>query len=376
MDASNASTPEYECASAMPEGLARPGFQVLVYGAYASTLAVSVIGNTSVIAIVASGRSRRMQMRTVTNLYLANLALGDLLMTLFCIPFSFASLFVLQYWPFGVVLCRLVNYCQAVSVLVSAYTLVAVSADRYRAIMAPLRGWSRRRGATAKRRAALLLATVWLGAAVTALPIALHSALVQPSDWHAACAQSICTEVWPDAQADRAYSLALLLLQFLVPLVALVYTYGRIGWRLWWAATLGESRRARDRTLRRARRRTIRMMLAVVTVFIVCWLPFNVFLLVPLGEDAEEWAPLPYLWFAFHWLAMSHSCYNPLIYCYMNPCFRRAFYALLLEPCCGRWHPRQRQPLHHPHDSSPARCQLPPVDGQQARTGLTTVTEL
>ncbi|XP_049538173.1 RYamide receptor-like [Anopheles darlingi] len=367
----------------MPEGLARPHFQVLVVGAYASTLLLSIVGNTSVIAIVASGR---MGMRTVTNLYLANLALGDLLMTLFCIPFSFASLFVLQYWPFGPLLCHLVNYLQAVSVLVSAYTLVAVSVDRYRAIMAPLRGWSRRRGATAKRRAGLLLGAVWTGAAVTAAPIALHSTLVQPSDWHAHCHQSICTEVWPDARADRAYSLALLLLQFLVPLVALVYTYGRIGWRLWWdhqrrtgasASPLGESRRARDRHMRRARRRTVRMMLAVVTVFIVCWLPFNVFLLVPLGEDAEHWAPLPYLWFAFHWLAMSHSCYNPLIYCYMNPCFRRAFYALLVQPCgCTRWRHPPPYPHRYGHRSRSVVLRSPaPTPPPSSVVGL-TVSEL
>uniref|UniRef100_A0A336L1X4 CSON002623 protein n=1 Tax=Culicoides sonorensis TaxID=179676 RepID=A0A336L1X4_CULSO len=38
---------------------------------------------------------------------------------------------------------------------------------------------------------------------------------------------------------------------------------------------------------------------------------------------------LPYFWFAFHWLAMSHSCYNPLIYCYMNTRFRSGFITVL-----------------------------------------------
>jgi len=49
--------------------------------------------------------------------------------------------------------------------------------------------------------------------------------------------------------------------------------------------------------------------------------------------------PLPYVWFAFHWLAMSHSCYNPIIYCYMNARFRGGFLQIMhrvpgLRRCC------------------------------------------
>uniref|UniRef100_A0A182J7T8 G-protein coupled receptors family 1 profile domain-containing protein n=1 Tax=Anopheles atroparvus TaxID=41427 RepID=A0A182J7T8_ANOAO len=350
-------------SGAVPEGIASAQFQVLVWGAYSSTLTASVVGNCSVIAIVAT----QPHMRTVTNLFLANLALGDLLMTLFCVPFTFVSLFVLQYWPFGGALCRVVNYCQAVSVLVSAYTLVALSADRYRAIMWPMRPRRRLRKPCALR----LIALVWFGAAATALPIPLYSALVQPSRWHAHCGQAICTEVWPEPAADRTYSLALMIAQFAVPLVALVYTYGCIGWRVWarrppHLTTADEQEPQQEpqqepeqerprftwrhrtttttntctsssstsvssvRQFRRARKRTLAMTLAVVAAFVVCWLPFNAFMLAPL--DDPTWPPLPYLYFAFHWLAMSHCCYNPLIYCYMNAKFRAGFRTLLLEP--------------------------------------------
>lgn len=43
----------------------------------------------------------------------------------------------------------------------------------------------------------------------------------------------------------------------------------------------------------------------------------------------QTWEPIPYFWFAFHWLAMSHSCYNPVIYCYMNARFRGGFVQIL-----------------------------------------------
>lgn len=95
----------------------------------------------------------------------------------------------------------------------------------------------------------------------------------------------------------------------------------------------------------------IKMMVTVVIVFTICWLPFN-FLMVRRGtvplparitalhlasvssrsqlmKLPSSWDLLPYFWFAFHWLAMSHSCYNPIIYCYMNARFRSGFILVL-----------------------------------------------
>uniref|UniRef100_B3P868 GG11522 n=2 Tax=Drosophila erecta TaxID=7220 RepID=B3P868_DROER len=83
----------------------------------------------------------------------------------------------------------------------------------------------------------------------------------------------------------------------------------------------------------------VKMMLTVVFVFTSCWLPFNILQLLLNDEDFAHWEPLPYVWFAFHWLAMSHCCYNPIIYCYMNARFRSGFVQLMhrmpgLHRCC------------------------------------------
>ncbi|KAE8737205.1 hypothetical protein FOCC_FOCC017333 [Frankliniella occidentalis] len=53
------------------------------------------------------------------------------------------------------------------------------------------------------------------------------------------------------------------------------------------------------------------------------------------------------MYFAFHWLAMSHSCLNPLIYCWMNARFRQSFRSVLH---CGSFN-RKRRPvaLQHVH---------------------------
>lgn len=110
-------------------------YQVVVYCMYIVIFVLALLGNGVVCYIVQSSP----RMRTVTNYFIFNLAIGDVLMSLFCVPFSFISILILGYWPFGVILCHLVNYSQAISVLVSAYTLVAISVDRYIVIMWPLR---------------------------------------------------------------------------------------------------------------------------------------------------------------------------------------------------------------------------------------------
>lgn len=117
------------------DGLSSTYFQTTVYIMYISIFLVALFGNGIVCYIVQSSP----RLHTVTNFFIFNLAVGDILMSLFCVPFSFVSILLLHYWPFGSVMCHLVNYSQAVSVLVSAYTLVAISVDRYIAIMWPLR---------------------------------------------------------------------------------------------------------------------------------------------------------------------------------------------------------------------------------------------
>ncbi|KAF2897104.1 hypothetical protein ILUMI_09071 [Ignelater luminosus] len=109
-----------------------------------------------------------------------------------------------------------------------------------------------------------------------------------------------------------------------------------------------------------------------------------------IADDAK-----PYLWFALHWLAMSHACYNPIIYCYMNSRYRAGFLrAFSVIPCC-RWclpplsllHPKNtnfplttiRLVLHNTTDlpipSSPDSWSLDPeanplddFEGQENRT--------
>ncbi|CAI6369173.1 unnamed protein product [Macrosiphum euphorbiae] len=103
------------CHSEIEGVLGTAAFQTLVYLTYTIVFVVSLVGNGLVCHVVMFSA----QMHSVTNLFIMNMAVGDLLMTLFCVPFSFVATLLLQYWPFGSDLCHTVSFAQAVAVLVS-----------------------------------------------------------------------------------------------------------------------------------------------------------------------------------------------------------------------------------------------------------------
>lgn len=70
-------------------------------------------------------------MRTVTNLFLFNMALSDLLSTVFTIPPMLAIEISPHYWPLGDFMCRATPVINTISVSVSINTMVALALERY-----------------------------------------------------------------------------------------------------------------------------------------------------------------------------------------------------------------------------------------------------
>lgn len=93
---------------------------------YGLIIIVGLVGNVTLMKTCLSVKS----MRTVPNLFLSSLALGDLLLLVTCAPVD-ASRYLVDQWLFGRVGCKLIPFIQLTSVGVSVFTLTALSADRY-----------------------------------------------------------------------------------------------------------------------------------------------------------------------------------------------------------------------------------------------------
>ncbi|XP_072941687.1 cholecystokinin receptor-like [Epargyreus clarus] len=180
---------------------------------------LSISGNCLVIATLASNR----RMRTVTNVYLLNLAISDFLLGVFCLPFTLVGQ-IYRRFLFGAAMCKLIPYLQAVSVSVDVWTLVAISLERYFAICRPLksRKWQ------TQCHAYKMIATVWILSFIFNSPILLVSSL-QPMKGDA----YKCREVWTSPELERLFNLGLDAALLLIPFFIMSFAYSLIVTKLW-----------------------------------------------------------------------------------------------------------------------------------------------
>ncbi|XP_052829254.1 RYamide receptor [Octopus bimaculoides] len=297
---------------------------VLVYGL---VVLVAVGGNVLVCHIILICQ----RMRTATNLFLLNLAISDILMAILCIPLTFVSTVMLNYWPFGNVMCPVVTYIQAVSVFLSAFTLVAMSMDRYVAVLHPLRP------KLTNTQAVKIIAVTWVLAMAAPLPTAIVSRVLnEKSDGNESDAfNGLCQEIWEHDYQRQSYSMVIMFLQYFIPLIVLIFTYARIGYIVWIKSPPGEAVRNRDERMAASKRKMVKMMIAMVVIYALSWLPLHAITLI--GDQYPDIYSEDYMnivWIAAHWTAMSHSCYNPIVYFSMNSKFRAGF--LRIFKCCPR----------------------------------------
>lgn len=219
---------------------------VILLCLYSIIFFVAVGGNLLVVLVIL-GQQR---MRTVTNFFLLNLAVGDIAKALICIPFTFVVNGLVPYWPFGSFMCPFVLYTQAVVVFVSAFTLVAMSIDRYVAILYPLRK------KLTMKMLIVIVVLIWAFALAVPLPTAFKSHLTNP--YHNSsedCHLELCIEDMGNRELKHTYTMTIMCLQYFVPLAVLMYTYSRIGYVIWIKITPGEAERRRDERIASSKRK-------------------------------------------------------------------------------------------------------------------------
>ncbi|XP_039292622.1 tachykinin-like peptides receptor 86C [Nilaparvata lugens] len=261
-------------------------------------------------------------MRTVTNYLLVNLSLADLLMSLLNCIFNFIFM-VNSHWPFGAFYCTVNNFVANFTVADSVFTLVAISIDRYLAIVHPLKH------RTSKKRALLMLLSVWLASTLLAIPCILYSTTMTKR-YKNGNYKTICYMKWPDGQYPQSsreyiYNLIFLGFTYLIPVVSMAACYGVIGHHLWGSKSIGE-RTQRQLQAITAKRKVVRMLITVVSIFALCWLPYHsYFIFAYHNQSVAVKTYIQHIYLAFYWLAMSNAMVNPIIYYWMNKKFRIYF---------------------------------------------------
>ncbi|VDI30467.1 neuropeptide Y receptor type 2-like [Mytilus galloprovincialis] len=285
---------------------------------YCIIFLLGVSGNTLVVYVVVRNKT----MQTITNIFITNLAVSDILMCLLAVPFTPLGYF-LQSWVFGEALCHIVPMSLGICVYVSTLTSTAIAVDRYFVIVYPFKPRMK------VFVCLLMIVAIWVISISISLPLGIYMELTPQAD-----ESFMCREKWPRVQAGQFFTVTSLILQYIVPCSIITYCYTKVSLALKKRSRSkigsGSKSRERDEMEIKRKRRTNKMLIAMVTIFVCCWLPLNIVLLTAeYISSFSKWYFYTLLFFSAHVIAMSSTIYNPFLYAWMNDNFKKEFKQVL-----------------------------------------------
>ncbi|KAM5178395.1 neuropeptides B/W receptor type 2 [Callospermophilus lateralis] len=282
---------------------------VLLPAVYTVICVVGIAGNAAVILVIL----RAPKMKTVTNVLVLNLAVADGLFVL-VLPANIAE-HLLQRWPFGELLCKLVLAIDHCNIFSSIYFLALMSVDRYLVVLATVR--SRHMPRRTPRVAKVASLCVWVAVTVMVLPFFSFAGVYSNELQVPSCGLSFPKPERAWFQASRIYTLVL---GFVLPVCTICGLYVDLLRRLR-AVRL----RSGTKTLGKAKRKVTALVLTVLAVCLLCWTPFHLASVVALTTDMPQTSVVIGISYAITSLSYANSCLNPFLYAFLDHGFRKNF---------------------------------------------------
>ncbi|XP_039594527.1 neuromedin-B receptor isoform X2 [Polypterus senegalus] len=260
---------------------------------YVFIITVGLLGNITLVKIFITNSA----MRSVPNIFISSLAAADILLLVTCVPLD-AYRYNFEDWIFGAVACKLIPVIQLTSVGVSVFTLTALSADRYKAIVNPMDIQT----SSAVFWTCLKAVTIWIISVLLAIPDAVFSDLVPVKNnnvnFTACIPYPYSNEMHP-----KIHSILIFMME--------------------------------------TRKRLAKIVLVFVGLFALCWFPNHVLYMYRNFnyKEIDTSAAHFVITLLARMLSFSNSCVNPFALYLLSESFRRHFNSHL---CCKRKRHRER----------------------------------
>ncbi|XP_051780246.1 mu-type opioid receptor [Erpetoichthys calabaricus] len=307
----------YRCdrSDAVNKGSTPVLIAIIITALYSIVCVVGLVGNVLVMYVII----RYTKMKTATNIYIFNLALADALATS-TLPFQSVN-FLMGTWPFGDVLCKIVMSIDYYNMFTSIFTLTTMSVDRYIAVCHPVKALDFR----TPRNAKIINVCNWILSSAIGLPVMVMATTTNDSNGkYFACNFCVtdCTLTFPHPSWywENLLKICVFIFAFIMPVLIITVCYGLMILRLKSVRMLSGSKE-KDRNLRRI----TRMVLVVVAVFIVCWTPIHIYVIIKALVSVPSSLLQSVTWHFCIALGYTNSCLNPVLYAFLDENFKRCF---------------------------------------------------
>ena len=272
---------------------------------------VSLVANFLIVIIVC----KTPNLKKPINYFIINMALSDLLWPTFVIPQRLSDLhtnysFIIS-GQLGQALCKLIPFFSNISIVVSTQNLILIAVDRFGAVVFPLRSPLIR-----SRLCPFFILATWMFAIVFISPDLLAVELDEHPE--GACCLRRWKKVFGESLSFAGFLLAYNILFTYIPVLFLVILYSIIFIKLKTQLHPGEQSTNNQQQRKRRNRNVLQMSIAIVTVFVLCWLPYNTtHLIIEYQDSSAHFSCSLQIYFSVtYFLIHAYCAINPII-CFM-----------------------------------------------------------
>ena len=285
---------------------------ILLLGGFVLILLFFFVGNSLTLLVMLLNQ----RMRTIPNMFVASLAVSDLLLGLCSsVPFGIPAL-VTSHWLFNDTACQFQGYVSIMLVLASIHTLVLMAVNRYYRIVKP----AKYRRYFTKKKTLIMILVSWFSSFCAPLTQVLSGRKIVFHPAKFFCYLGIAKS------ASTHYGSPLYIG---VPTCVIIYCYLRI-----FSTVRNHNRNVHlpgnpISSVNVEEVKVARTIFVVVVFFNLCWIP--VLTVNVLDDVFQRWIFPTDVYIFYTLLATLSSAVNPLIYGVMNKSFRTNYLKLL---CC------------------------------------------